>query len=215
MSHVCSPSTSANRSTLSGLAPSSARRSSSSRWRARSPSARSASTATRWPTPSTTVASTRPCTRSPARTSTAGASGSGARFRTVPSARTSPLEGIDVNEALVGEQWRIGTTVFELVDVRIPCSRFRQLPRSRGFRQRQLDQAVHAGGPPRPLPAVLQEGHITAGDEIEVVHKPDHDVTITMMFRAFTTQRDLLPRLLDVGDRLAPGVRAEAEAFSA
>ena len=33
--------------------------------------------------------------------------------------------GIDLNEALVGERWRIGTAVFEVASVRIPCSVFK------------------------------------------------------------------------------------------
>ena len=32
-------------------------------------------------------------------------------------------EGIDVNNALVGERWRIGTTVLEVSEPRIPCWR--------------------------------------------------------------------------------------------
>ena len=33
---------------------------------------------------------------------------------------------------------------------------------------------------------------MTAGDELTVVHKPDHDITVTTMFRAMTTERYLL-----------------------
>jgi MOSC domain-containing protein YiiM len=35
-----------------------------------------------------------------------------------------------------------------------------------------------------------------AGDPIEVIQPPDHDVSIGLVFRATTTERDLLPRLL-------------------
>jgi MOSC domain-containing protein YiiM len=48
---------------------------------------------------------------------------------------------------------------------------------------------------------VLEPGEIRAGDPIEVVHRPDHDVTVALAFRAFTTAPDLLPRLL-VADAL-------------
>ena len=33
-------------------------------------------------------------------------------------------EGIDVNDAIVGEQWQIGSTVLEVSEPRIPCWRF-------------------------------------------------------------------------------------------
>jgi MOSC domain-containing protein YiiM len=44
---------------------------------------------------------------------------------------------------------------------------------------------------------VLTSGSVRAGDAIEVVHRPDHGVTIGVTFRALTLEPDLLPRLLD------------------
>ncbi len=46
------------------------------------------------------------------------------------------------------------------------------------------------------------------------MHRPDHDVTVSLFFRALMIDRDLLPRLLAAGDDLDAGVRAEAERFS-
>jgi MOSC domain-containing protein YiiM len=43
---------------------------------------------------------------------------------------------------------------------------------------------------------VVEPGDITAGDAIEVIHRPGHDVTIALVFRALTLERDLLPRIL-------------------
>jgi len=43
---------------------------------------------------------------------------------------------------------------------------------------------------------VIEPGEIWAGDRIEVVHRPDHDVTVALSFRALTIEPDLLPRLL-------------------
>ena len=37
--------------------------------------------------------------------------------------------------------------------------------------------------------------------EIEIVHRPDHDVTVALSFRALTMEPDLLPRVL-VADAL-------------
>jgi MOSC domain-containing protein YiiM len=45
---------------------------------------------------------------------------------------------------------------------------------------------------------VLEEGTLQAGDDIYVVHRPDHGVTVQTMFRAFMTDHSLLLRLLDV-----------------
>jgi MOSC domain-containing protein YiiM len=48
---------------------------------------------------------------------------------------------------------------------------------------------------------VIEPGELAAGDIVEVVHRPDHDVTVELSFRALTTEPGLLPRLL-VADAL-------------
>ena len=55
---------------------------------------------------------------------------------------------------------------------------------------------------------------LAAGDPIEVVRRPGHGVTVTMMFKAFTTERSLLPELLRV-DGLVDEARVAAEAYVA
>ena len=45
---------------------------------------------------------------------------------------------------------------------------------------------------------VIHPGDIRAGDPIEVVHQPDHDVSVALSFRARTLQPELLARLLVV-----------------
>ena len=68
---------------------------------------------------------------------------------------------------------------------------------------------------PGPYLQVVQPGEITAGDEIEVVRRPDHEITVSTMFRAFTTERELLTRLLDAQDDLPPKARAAAQKYAA
>ena len=60
---------------------------------------------------------------------------------------------------------------------------------------------------------MLQPGVLTAGDPIEVVHRPGHGVTVSYLFRALTREPELLPRLLDV-DGLVDEARAKAEAYA-
>ena len=123
--------------------------------------------------------------------------------------------GIDVNEALIGERWQAGTTVFELADVRIPCSTFDKWLKRTGYQVDKWLKQFTAEGRPGPYLRVIQPGVVTVGDELQVVHRPDHDITVTTMFRALTTERSLLPRLLEVGDDLAPTPRAAAEKYAA
>lgn len=123
--------------------------------------------------------------------------------------------GIDVNDALIGERWRIGTTVVELCDVRIPCVTFERWMRRTGYDATRWIKRFTLEGRPGPLLRVVEPGELAAGDSVSVVHTPDHDVTVSTMFRALTTERALLPRLLDVGDALAPIPRAAVEKYAA
>jgi MOSC domain-containing protein YiiM len=54
---------------------------------------------------------------------------------------------------------------------------------------------------PRAKGRVIEPGEIQAGDEIEIMHRPDHDVTVALVFRALLVEPELLPRLL-VADAL-------------
>lgn len=116
--------------------------------------------------------------------------------------------GIDVNEALVGEQWRIGDVLLEVVGVRIPCSVFKGWMGVTGYDDTAWVKRFTAEGRPGPYLRVLEPGTLAAGDELVVEHRPDHDITVTTMFRALTTERHLLPRLAGL-DRIDPEIRQE------
>jgi MOSC domain-containing protein YiiM len=54
---------------------------------------------------------------------------------------------------------------------------------------------------------VIKPGTIGAGDSITVSRRREHDVTVSLVYRATTTERDLLPRLLAAGDDLPEDLR--------
>lgn len=62
---------------------------------------------------------------------------------------------------------------------------------------------------------MVEPGTIRSGDPVEVVHVPDHDITAALEFRATTTERELLPRLLDAGDALHTETLRAARAYVA
>jgi MOSC domain-containing protein YiiM len=111
-------------------------------------------------------------------------------------------EGADPNGALIGERWRIGTgLVLEVTSPRVPCGTFQGwLDRSGWIKRFTL--AARPGAYFR----VIESGEVQAGDRIEIVSRPEHDVTISLSFRALTTEPDLLPRLL-VADALPRELR--------
>lgn len=114
--------------------------------------------------------------------------------------------GLDVTGALVGERWRVGDGVVLQVTVpRIPCGTFRTWMGRPGW-----VKAFARKGAPGAYLRVVAPGRVAAGDGIEVLGRPGHGVTIGMVFRALTTERDLLARVLEAGDDLPPDARARA-----
>lgn len=100
--------------------------------------------------------------------------------------------GLDVNGALIGERWRIGPDVLlEVSCARIPCGTFQGWLGRDGWIKRFTRAAL-----PGAYLRVIEPGDIRAGDPVEIVHRPDHDVTVALVFRAMTVEGDLLPRLL-------------------
>lgn len=120
--------------------------------------------------------------------------------------------GLDVNEAVLGERWRIGTSMLSPVDVRIPCNVFKNWLGLNDVDNRAWVRQFTEDGRPGPYLRVLEEGHLQAGDEIVVEDRPDHGVTVATMFRAMTTEPALLPLLLDVPG-LSEQVYARARAL--
>jgi len=102
-------------------------------------------------------------------------------------------EGIEVNDALVGERWRVGTTVLEVSEPRIPCWRLAVRMNDKMF-PRRFAEAMRPG----PYLRIVVEGDVGAGDEMTVVERPDHDLTIRDVFRIYTRDRHEAHRLLEV-----------------
>ncbi|MDI1465725.1 MOSC domain-containing protein [Catellatospora sp. KI3] len=114
--------------------------------------------------------------------------------------------GVDVNGALIGERWRVGTALLEVSVPRIPCRTFAAAMEQQGWIKRFTQAAL-----PGAYLRVVEPGEVRAGDEVTVVHRPDHDVTIALTFRALTLEAELLPRLVDI-EQLPASVREKAAA---
>ena len=122
--------------------------------------------------------------------------------------------GYDVNSAEIGERWRVGGVVLEVASVRIPCNDFKGWLGKSGFDNTAWVKRFAAAARPGPYLRVVEDGELQAGDAIELVHRPGHGVTVSHMFRALTTDRQLLPDLLVV-DGLVEEARRNAEEYVA
>jgi MOSC domain-containing protein YiiM len=111
-------------------------------------------------------------------------------------------KGIAVNDALIGERWRVGPELLlEVSCPRIPCGTFQGWLERDGWIKRFTQAAA-----PGPYLRVITPGPVQAGDPIVVTRRPRHAVTVGTTFRALTTEPELLPSLL-AADALPDGIR--------
>jgi MOSC domain-containing protein YiiM len=114
-------------------------------------------------------------------------------------------QGVDVTGARIGERWRIGDDVVVEVTVpRIPCTTF-----AAWMDEPQWIKRFTAGCAPGSYLRIVEPGTIRAGDEVSVISRPEHGVTIGITFRALTIEPELLPQLLDI-EELPISVREKA-----
>ena len=114
-------------------------------------------------------------------------------------------EGIDVTGALIGERWRLGTkVVVEVREPRIPCGNFTHWMKEPRWVRRFTEH-----GCPGAYLKVIETGSVEAGDEIRVIHRPEHGVTVGEVFPR--GEPDVMQALLDSGIDLSDVMRADAE----
>jgi MOSC domain-containing protein YiiM len=98
--------------------------------------------------------------------------------------------GVDLVNAVLGEQWRVGTALFEVTAWRTPCANFAQF-----WGIPNLVRRFAARGATGAYLRVLATGEIGAGDAIDVVSRPDHGITVGRAFRIVTTDKSRLREL--------------------
>jgi MOSC domain-containing protein YiiM len=103
------------------------------------------------------------------------------------------LREVDVSGALIGERWRIGSVLLEVSEPRFPCWKL-----GVRFDDPQMLKRFAAARRPGAYLRIVEEGKLGAGDAVEIVSRPDHDLTIAGFAHTFLADRAALPRLLEV-----------------
>ena len=75
-------------------------------------------------------------------------------------------EGIEVNNALIGERWEIGSTVLEVSEPRVPCWRLGVRMEDQMF-PRRFTEALRPGAYLR----IIVEGNVGAGDDLQTTSR--------------------------------------------
>jgi MOSC domain-containing protein YiiM len=114
--------------------------------------------------------------------------------------------GVDVTGAVIGERWRVGSggLLLEVTRPRTPCKTFETRLGIRGW----IKTFTH-GGTPGAYLRIVEPGHLQAGDDIAVVQRPDHGITIGIVYRAMMLEPELMPSLL-VADALPEPLKRQA-----
>jgi MOSC domain-containing protein YiiM len=107
--------------------------------------------------------------------------------------------GLDVTNAVIGEQWRIGSTTFQVCGLRTPCHKLGIRMGMPHFSTRFAD-----AGRPGAYLRVIEPGSVTAGDSIVVVDTPSHGVTMALLADAYHRDPSLIARVLEAPE-LEPG----------
>jgi MOSC domain-containing protein YiiM len=102
--------------------------------------------------------------------------------------------GLDVDGAVVGERWRVGSALLEVAGPRIPCATFAAWMGERGWVRRFTER-----GRTGAYLAVVEPGVLSAGDVVEVSGRPSHGITVPEVFRAFTGNDEAAGRVLTAG----------------
>jgi len=115
------------------------------------------------------------------------------------------VRGIDVTNARVGERWRAGSVLVEVSSPRIPCFKL-------GIRMvdGRFPQRFAKAGRPGAYLRIVEHGEVGAGDEVAVVHRPSHRVTVGLVAAAYHDDRSLASSLLEAPE-LASGWRTWAQ----
>ncbi|WP_406831893.1 MOSC domain-containing protein [Pedococcus sp. KACC 23699] len=108
--------------------------------------------------------------------------------------------GLDVDGALLGERWAVGDeVVLEVCGPRVPCATFQSRMGERGWIKR-FTEVGRTGA----YLSIVTGGEVRTGDAIEVVSRPDHEITVPVAFRAFMGDLAAARRVLDAGALTGP-----------
>ena len=113
--------------------------------------------------------------------------------------------GLDVDAAVVGQRWTVGSAVLEVTGPRIPCATFAAWMGERGWVRRFTER-----GRTGAYLAVVEPGVLSVGDTIEVGPRPEHGITVPEVFGAFMGDDDLAARVV-AAQVLAPADSLDLE----
>ncbi|WP_039821952.1 MOSC domain-containing protein [Nocardia testacea] len=112
------------------------------------------------------------------------------------------ISGLPLSDAVLGARCRIGDALLEVSAPRVPCATFGHWSGERHW-VRRFALRANTGCYFR----VLTEGEVGAGDPVEIVHVPEHGITVRDVFTGADPAR--LERLLTAEPTISDEIRAQ------
>jgi MOSC domain-containing protein YiiM len=119
------------------------------------------------------------------------------------------ISGVDVSEAVVGERWRVGSAELQVTEPRLPCFKLGIRMADARFPKRFGRKALFGA-----YLRILGEGTVEVGDEVRLLDRPAHGVTVQEMGRMRLGDDNLASHVLRADD-LPDDWRAYAERLAA
>jgi MOSC domain-containing protein YiiM len=95
------------------------------------------------------------------------------------------VQGLDLRSVLVGERWRVGTALLEVVQPRLPCFKLGVRLGDPRFPKRFLSVARFGA-----YLRVLEEGEVRAGDAVRVLHRTESGVSLQAMAESLIHRKE-------------------------
>ncbi|MEI7033753.1 MOSC domain-containing protein [Streptomyces pratensis] len=105
------------------------------------------------------------------------------------------IEDFDVSGAVLGERWRMGAVVLEVMAPRMACGTFGAWMGEKGWAKR-----FNGERRPGAYLRVVEEGRISPGDPVEVLSRPRKRITVAEAVGAILDEQDVLKRIIDMAD---------------
>ena len=114
------------------------------------------------------------------------------------------LEGVDVSNSPIGERWEIGDALFEVAQPRFPCWKL-------GARMNDphFPDLFREARRPGAYLRIVREGAVGAGDEVRIVYRPAHGLTLRDVVDIYDRERNRAPEFLEIPE-LASGLKSWA-----
>ena len=100
-------------------------------------------------------------------------------------------QGVEISGAIIGERWKVGSVVLEVCQPRLPCFKL-----GIRFGDGRMVKAFAKASRPGAYLRIIEEGELGVGDDVTILSRPEHGVTLAMCSDAVLKDRSLAAQVL-------------------